>query len=49
MLDRAILDLQNRSKIAHDQEERRVIELEIRRKQVVKLLGDSKQREVMHY
>jgi hypothetical protein len=39
MLDRAILDLQNRSRLAHDKEERRIIELEIRRKQVVKLLS----------
>jgi hypothetical protein len=49
MLDRAILDLQNRSRLAHDKEERRVIELEIRRKQVVKLLNESKDRELVHY
>jgi hypothetical protein len=49
MLDRAILDLQNRSRLAHDKEERRVIELEIRRKQVVKLLSESKDRELLHY
>ena len=49
LLDRAILDLQNRSKLAQDQEERRIIELELRRKQVVKVLNESKDREFMHY
>lgn len=44
MLDRAIADLQNRSKLAHDTEERRITELEIRRKQVVRLLNESKDR-----
>lgn len=49
LLDRAILDLQNRSRLAHDQEERRIIELELRRKQVVKLFNESKDRELIHY
>ena len=48
-LDRSMLDLQNRSKLALDSEERRHIQLALRKKQLMKLLEESKQRELMHY
>ena len=44
-----MLDLQARSKYATEQEERRLKDLENRRKLVVKLLSESKKRELDHF
>lgn len=49
LLDKQLLDLQARSKYANEQEDRRIKELENRRKLVAKLLEDSKRRELEHY
>ena len=46
LLDKQLLDLQARSKYANEQEDRRIKELENRRKLVAKLLEDSKRREL---
>jgi hypothetical protein len=44
MPGRAVLDLQKMSSLTQNKEQRRLIELEIRRKQVVKLLSESNDR-----
>lgn len=48
-LDKALLDLQARSKFANEQEARRLKDLENRRKLIVKLLDESKKRELEHF
>ena len=48
-LDKALLDVQARSKFANEQEERRLKDLENRRKLVVRLLDESKKRELDHF
>ena len=45
-LDKALLDLQARSKYASEQEDRRLKDWENRRKLVCKLLDESKKREL---
>ena len=47
-LDKALLDLQAKSKFATEQEDRRLKDLENRRKLVTKLLEESKKRELDH-
>lgn len=48
-MDKALLDLQTRSKIAQEDEERKLFEMNARKKTVLKLLEESKQRELYHY
>jgi hypothetical protein len=48
-LDRALLDLQAKSKFATEQEDRRLKDLENRRKLVTRLLDESKKRELEHF
>lgn len=48
-LDKKILDLVAKSKLANEQEERRLKDLENRRKLITKLLDESKKRELEHY
>jgi hypothetical protein len=48
-LDKKLLDLQARSKYANEQEDRRLKDLENRRKLVVRLLDESKKRELEHF
>ena len=48
-LDKNLLDLQARSKYANEQEDRRLKDLENRRKLIVRLLEESKKRELEHF
>jgi hypothetical protein len=48
-VDKELLDLQAKSKYANEQEDRRLKDLENRRKLITKLLAESKQRELEHF
>ena len=44
-----MLDLQARSRLAQEEEDRRIFELNTRKKTLLNLMEDSKQRELYHY
>ena len=49
LVDKQLLDLQARSRIAQEEEDRKIFELNTRKKTLLKLIDDSKQRELYHY
>lgn len=48
-VDKALLDLQTRSRIAQEDEDRKLFELETKKKTIMKLLEESRQRELYHF
>lgn len=49
MVEKALLSLQGRSRAAEEEENRKIFEINTRKKTLLKLLEDSKQRELYHF
>lgn len=49
IIDKNLLDLQTRSRVAEEDEQRKIFELSTRKNTILKLLEESKKREFFHY